>query len=96
MRSGEVGVVFRPERGPAFAAHRNRIETNRIVDTGGDGAAAIDVQGGTESVSLKGNQLEETRNPAQRIGIRLGSDTRDIRVEDNTIKGFARDVVRVT
>lgn len=96
LRSGEVGVVFRPERGPAFAAHRNRIETNRIVDTGGDGAAAIDVQGGTESVSLKGNQLEETRNPAQRIGIRLGSDTRDIRVEDNTIKGFARDVVRVT
>lgn len=92
--SGEVGLLFRPERGPGFCAHRNRIESNRFENNGGRTAAAIDVQGGTESVTLVGNTVIETRAAEERIGIRLGDLTRDIRLDGNTVTGFARDVVR--
>lgn len=89
LRSTETGILFRPERGPAFAAHRNRIENNQIVDSGGATGVAIDVQGATEHVALRGNRLEETREVAQRVGIRLGAETRDITLADNLITGFA-------
>ncbi|MFO0870864.1 MAG: right-handed parallel beta-helix repeat-containing protein [Pirellulales bacterium] len=92
LRSQETGVLFRPERGPAFAAHRNRIEHNQIVDSGGDTGVAIDVQGATQEVALRGNQLSETRGPAQRVGIRLGAETREIAVEGNQLAGFSRDI----
>jgi len=94
INSGEVGLLFRPERGPGFCAHRNRIESNRFENNGGRTAAAIDVQGGTESVTLVGNTVSETRAAEERIGIRLGDLTRDIRLDGNTVTGFARDVVR--
>src|SRR5262249_5057680 len=48
--SGAVGVLFRPERGKDFAAHRNRIIKNRVTDSGGDDGVGIDVQGETEAV----------------------------------------------
>ena len=38
-------MLFRPERGKAFAAHRNRLEENRILDSGPDNGVAVDVQG---------------------------------------------------
>ena len=59
MRSGKVGVLFRPERGQAFAPHRNRLENNRIVDSGGDSDIGIDVQGQTEAITLERNKLRE-------------------------------------
>lgn len=92
LRSGKVGVLFRPERGPSFAGHRNLIENNRIVDSGPDDGVAIDVQGGTESIRLVQNDLRETRRPMQRTGIRLGKETKDITLVDNRIEGFAVDV----
>lgn len=88
-RSSRVGILFRSERGKAFAAHRNRVAGNRVVDSGGDDGIAIDVQGETEGVTLSGNELHETRGPAKRIGIRLGSKTSDITLERNTTDGFA-------
>ncbi len=87
--SGEVGLLFRPERGPGFCAHRNRIESNRREqrrpDRGGDRRS-----GGTESVTLVGNTVSETRAAEERIGIRLGDLTRDIRLDGNTVTGFAQ------
>ncbi len=90
--SKEAGVLFRPERGKDFAGHRNRLEKNRLVDNGGVKGAAIDIQGATEAIVLKGNDIRETRQPAQRIGIRLGPQTRDIQMHANVIQGFACDV----
>jgi hypothetical protein len=87
-----VGVLFRPERGQAFAPHRNRLEQNRIVDTGPDDGIGIDVQGETESIILAQNQLRETRKPLSRVGIRIGARTRDVRMIDNTMEGFAVDL----
>ena len=87
--SGKVGVLFRPERGKAFAAHRNRLENNRITDSGPDNGVAIDIQGETELVRLVKNVLRETRKPMSRVGIRLGAKTRDIELLGNDVEGFA-------
>ena len=87
-RSGEAGIHFRGGN-KAFAPHRNRIEQNRIVDSGQEKGVAIDVNGETESVSIIKNELRETREPRSRIGILIGAETRDIRCNDNQIDGFA-------
>lgn len=94
--STAVGILFRPERGPGFCGHRNRLEENTVTDSGKDDGIAIDIQGGTESITLQQNQLKETRAPAQRIGIRLGPQTRDIRLEENQINGFSKDVQQLS
>jgi hypothetical protein len=92
--SKEAGILFRPERGPDFAGHRNRIEANVLKDNGGESGAAIDIQGGTQSLRITGNTIEDTRGTAKRSGVRAGAETQDIVVEGNTIKGFAQDVER--
>src|SRR5216117_1239613 len=61
-RSGEAGIHFRGGN-KAFAPHRNRIEGNRIVDSGGDKGIGIEINGETESVMLIKNELRETRKP---------------------------------
>jgi hypothetical protein len=87
--SGEAGVLFRPERGKDFAPHRNRLERNQIVDSGADKGIGVDVQGQTESISIAKNDIRETRQPMERIGVRIGADTRDVTLADNRIEGFA-------
>ena len=57
--STTTGLLFRPERGASFCGHRNRIEENRFADNGGEAAAVIDVQGGTEEVAIVGNTISE-------------------------------------
>ena len=91
-RSGVCGVLFRPERGEDFAPHRNRLERNVVIDSGGENAAAVDVQGRTRDVVIANNELRETRGPAARTGIRLGPETQGIRLSQNRISGFRREV----
>jgi parallel beta-helix repeat protein len=57
--STTTGLLFRPEWGASFCGHRNRIEENRFADNGGEAAAVIDVQGGTEEVAIVGNTISE-------------------------------------
>lgn len=94
LLSGKTGVLFRPERGKAFAPHRNVVENNRIFDSGTDDGIGVDVQGEVESITLRKNQIKETRKPAQRTGVRVGSETKDVRLIDNEIIGFSRAIVR--
>jgi hypothetical protein len=89
LRSGKVGVLFRPERGKAFAPHRNRLEKNRIIDSGPDKGIGIDVQGETEAITIAGNEVRETRKPMERVGVRIGAKTRQVKLADNKIEGFA-------
>ena len=42
-----------------------------------------------EAIALVKNELEETRQPEARIGIRIGAMTREIQLIDNQTKGFA-------
>jgi hypothetical protein len=92
QNSGKFGVLFRPERGKGFAGDRNRIENNRIVNTGAADGIAVEVQGYTDAVQLTRNQIQETREPMQRIGLRLGQNAGAIKLEDNKIEGFATAV----
>lgn len=92
LRSGEVGVLFRAERGTAFAPHRNRVEHNRIVDSGSDEGVGIDLLGQVRAVVLAHNEIRETREPGRRVGIRIGRETGDIQMVDNQIAGFATAV----
>ncbi|HVX12964.1 MAG TPA: right-handed parallel beta-helix repeat-containing protein [Pirellulales bacterium] len=90
--SGETGVLFRPERGKEFAPHRNRLERNRIVDSGTEKGIGVDVQGQTEAITIARNEIRETRQPLARIGVRIGSETRDVTLADNRIEGFSRSI----
>lgn len=96
LRSGKAGLLFRPERGKDFAPHRNLIENNRITDSGESDGIGIDVQGEVESITLKKNEIRETREPAERVGVRIGPKTKDIQLVENQIDGFATPVDRPT
>lgn len=91
-RSGQAGILFRPERGPGFTGDRNTVERNTIIDTGGENAAAVDVRGTTSGLVFRKNTLKETRDPARRVGFRLAKDTKDIILNGNTVEGFAARV----
>jgi len=85
--SKSVGVVFRPERGRDFAGHRNLIQANQFIDNAAEGAAVIDIQGGTESITIRDNDFTESRPGAARVAVKSGPETKAIVVEDNRLKG---------
>ena len=87
------GILFRnPTRGKDFWANRNTVENNRIVDSGNEKGIAIDVTGHTKDVTIVGNKIVETRQPASRIGIRIGADAKNIRLNDNQVEGFMKSI----
>jgi hypothetical protein len=88
-RSGKVGILFRPERGAGFTGDRNLVDSNTIIDSGDESAAAIDVQGTTAAITFRGNDLRETRSAAKRVGIRISADAKEIVLDSNKIEGFA-------
>ncbi|MFO0881655.1 MAG: right-handed parallel beta-helix repeat-containing protein [Gemmataceae bacterium] len=87
--SGRVGILFRAERGKAFAPHRNKIERNRLLDNGPESGAAIDIEGEVGDLVFERNRLTETRGPAKRTGIRIGASVGAVTLRDNDITGFA-------
>jgi len=92
--SGKVGILFRnDDRGLDFWANRNLVENNRITNSGDKDGIAIDIQGRTRDVRIIGNELRETRDPENRIGIRIAAEASAIALADNTLAGFASDLV---
>ena len=90
--SGEVGILFRKERGIAYNAHRNRVENNRIVDIAKDAGVGIDIQGQTGQVQIRNNEIRHSMAPLKRIGVRIGADTGEITLAANRIEGFSEAV----
>ncbi|WP_395745593.1 right-handed parallel beta-helix repeat-containing protein [Prosthecobacter sp.] len=82
------GLLFRPERGPDFAGHRNRIEKNRFIDNAPEGGTVIDIQGGTESITISGNEFTETRGGKARVAVKQGPETKDIVIEGSRTNGL--------
>jgi parallel beta-helix repeat protein len=82
------GVLFRPERGPDFAGHCNCIEHNTFIDNAPEGGAIIDIQGGTESITIRDNTFTETRGGKKREVVKQGPDTKQIVVEGSKTKGL--------
>ena len=91
--SGEVGILFRKERGAGYTPNRNRVENNRIVDVAKDTGAGIEVEGLTREVVIRANQIRHTGAAGQRVGVRLGSETALITLAENKIEGFSEAVV---
>jgi hypothetical protein len=91
--SGQVGILFRNERTAAFQGNRNRIEKNRIEGVVQNDGVGIDVQGQTQSVAIVANEIRETREPLQRIGIRIGAAAEEITLDGNRIDGFSEAVL---
>ena len=92
--SGKVGILFRDEdRGRDFWPNRNLVEENLIQDSGGPNGIALDIQGKTRDLRIVGNQIRETRGPAQRIAIRIGAQVGPVELRDNTLTGFATDIL---
>jgi hypothetical protein len=87
-RSGKVGVLFRGEA-KSFAGHRNRIESNRITDSGADKGVGVDIQGETESITIARNDIRETREPMSRVGVRIGEKAGDVELTENRIDGYS-------
>jgi hypothetical protein len=81
-------VLFRAERGPSFAGHRNRLENNQFVDNAPEDGAVIDIQGATASIVISDNQFNETRGGSARVAVRQGPETKDILIRNNQIKGL--------
>jgi Right handed beta helix region len=91
--SGKVGILFRDEnRGADFWANRNVIEDNRIENSGGPEGIAIDIQGNTKDVRIARNTILESREPMQRIGIRISAKAQRIDLVENKIEGLSRAV----
>ncbi len=82
------GILFRPELGPDFAGHRNRIENNTFVDNSPEGGAVIEIQGGTEQITVRSNRLSETRPGQTRVAVRPGPQSKGIAIEANTLDGL--------
>jgi hypothetical protein len=93
LASGKVGILFRDEsRGKDFWPNRNRVESNRITDSGGDDGVAIDIRGKTHDLRITGNVLRETRGPSRRTGVRIAAEARAIVLAENRFQGFATEV----
>lgn len=81
-------VLFREERGPDFAGHRNRIVGNTFIDNSAEGGAVIEIKGGTEAITIQDNQFTETRGGKARIPVNKGPQTQGIVVEGSRLKGW--------
>lgn len=89
IRGSKVnGLLFRPERGPDFAGHRNRNEKNRFIDNAPEGGVVIDIQGGTEAITISDNQFTETRGGKSRVAVKQGAETKHIVIEGSESQGF--------
>lgn len=81
------GLLFRPERGPSFAGHRNRIESNTFINNAANGGSIIDIQGGTEDIQLRDNQFTETRAGVVTRSVQRGPETKNIVIADSRLEG---------
>ena len=88
--SGEVGITFRNEPNEGRSPHRNIVENNRIANSGQDKSGiGVDIQGETQSITIRGNQITETRERGEHIGVQIGEKTSNILLEKNEFSGVA-------
>ena len=91
--SGKIGILFRnDQRGQDFWANRNLVENNRVINSGMADGIGIDVLGRTKDGTLRGNHIQETRGPLNRIGIRIDRNVERLSLQQNRIEGFSQSI----
>lgn len=94
LNSGKVGILFRDDaRGADFWANRNTVERNRVINSGDKDGIAIDIRGKTKDVRILNNEIQELRQPMNRIGVRINSQAGKIELVDNSFEGFNTKVL---
>ena len=83
--SGQVGIIFRDEPNEGRCPHYNLLEDNQIINSGEIG---IDIQGETRSITLRRNQIIETRKTASHIGLQIGQKVTELTLEKNNFSGL--------
>lgn len=92
--SGKIGVLFRDDpRGRDFWANRNRLEGNRILDSGGTTGIGVEITGKTRDLVIDNNEIRETRSPEQRTGIRIHREVGAVQFKENQIVGYPTTVL---
>ena len=92
--SGKIGVLFRDDpRGRDFWANRNRLEGNRILDSGGATGIGVEITGKTRDLVIDKNEIRETRSPEQRTGIRIHREVGAVQFKENQIVGYPTTVL---
>ncbi|MBM3501247.1 MAG: hypothetical protein FJX74_21560 [Armatimonadetes bacterium] len=96
-RSGEIGVLFRTDRGVGRSPDRCVLENNLIEDSGlkGDGVA-VDLTGVAEDLVIRNNRLVDTRPASadrKRIGIRIAAGILRPVIEGNTCQRMDQDLM---
>ena len=81
------GLLFRPERGPSFAGHRNRVERNKFADNAPSGGFVIDIQGATQDIRVQDNTFLDSRAGASAHSVRIGPETRNIGISGSVLTG---------
>ncbi|MFH1569944.1 MAG: right-handed parallel beta-helix repeat-containing protein [Gemmatimonadota bacterium] len=88
----KVGLLFREQtefRGP----HRNLVELCEIGDNGfAAEGVGLDVRGRAEDNVVRNCRFADSGAGRQKIGVRLGPDSRNTQLTANTFAGLARDV----
>jgi hypothetical protein len=93
LNSGKVGILFRDDsRGKDFWANRNRVENNRIVNSGNHEGVAIDIQGRTKDIVVAGNEIRDDRGPMNRVGIRIAAEAGAVKLTANRFIGLAHAI----
>ena len=91
--SGEVGITFRNEPNEGRSPHRNIVENNQIANSGSDkDGIGIDIQGETQSITIRRNQITEMREGGEHVGVQIGEKTAKILLEKNEFSGLAVSV----
>lgn len=85
--SHDHGMLFRPERGPDFAGHRNRIERNTFENNAPDGGSVVEIQGGTQDLQFRDNTFANDRSGVTTVSVRKGPETQNISVEGSQLNG---------
>ena len=92
--SGKVGVMFSlTNEGKSYSPDRNRLQGNRVINSGGKTGIGVDVRGDTKDAIIERNEITETRQPLKRIGVRIGAHTQDIKLAANKVSGFSVNIV---
>ena len=81
------GLLFRPERGPSFAGHRNRVERNKFADNAPSGGFVIDIQGATQDIRVQDNTFLDSRAGASAHSVRIGPETSNIGISGSVLTG---------
>ncbi|HOV34133.1 MAG TPA: NosD domain-containing protein [Candidatus Hydrogenedens sp.] len=92
LDSKEEGILFRQET-ESFIATGNKIEENIIENIKHKNGVGIFIEGCNRANEIRKNEIRENVETKNKIGIKVTKTAKENIIEDNNIKGFAKEFV---